>query len=175
MLTNEPMRVGLVGCGDISGAYLRNLTGRFQGARIVSCCSRGGVSAQKKAEEFGLKATTFDEMLCDPVIDIILILTPPDSHYELIRKALQKGKHVYTEKALCATFAQAKEVTELAKKNGLYLGCAPDTFLGGAIQTAHQAVRDGLIGEVTSCHADVNRDLEALYTRLRFLLQRRRL
>lgn len=169
---NEPMRVGLVGCGDISSAYLRNLTGRFSGARIVSCCSKGGASARKRAEEFGLSATTFEGVLSDPSIDIVLILTPPDSHYELIKAALSAGKHVYSEKALCASYAQAREVTQLAAEKGLYLGSAPDTFLGAAVQTAHQAVRDGLIGEVTSFHADVNRDLEALYTRLRFLLQK---
>ena len=98
-----------------------------------------------------------------------LILTPAPTHEGLIRQALQAGKHVYTEKTMTLSTESAGELIALAKEKGLYLGAAPDTFLGAALQTARKAIDDGLIGEITSFEACANRDLDLLAGMFSFL------
>ena len=124
------LKAGLIGCGNISGAYLRN-NAVFPHVRIVKCASRRIESARAAAEQFGLQAVTVDELLRDPEIDLILNLTTPDAHAEINLRALEAGKHVYTEKPFEVTREDARKVLSLAAEKGLRTGCAPDTFLGG--------------------------------------------
>lgn len=84
-------------------------------------------------------------------------------------QALEAGKHVYTEKTMTLAPETAAKLIELAEEKHLYLGSAPDTFLGSALQTARKAIDDGLIGEVTSFEACANRDLDLLASIFRFL------
>ncbi len=106
--------------------------------------------AQAQASEFGIKAMTPDELIADASIDIVVNITPPKVHAAVITQALNAGKHVYSEKPLATDFESAKKLVALAKEKGLYLGCAPDTFLGGGLQTCRKAIDDGLIGEVVA-------------------------
>lgn len=155
-------RVGVVGCGGISDIYLSNMINRFDGLEVVSCCSLDPAETAKKAEKYGIKASTLDEILLDESIDIVLNLTPPSAHYGILKKVLLAGKNAYSEKALTGNYEQAKELLSIAKEKNLSICCSPDTFLGAGLQTASRAVRDGLIGEITSCHLAVNRDLNML-------------
>ena len=157
------LKTAVVGCGAISGIYLKNMTERFSILEVVACCSEHGESARQKAEQFGLKATTFEEILADPSIELVVNLTPAPAHYDIVKRSLLAGKHVYTEKVLTPSFESSKELVELAEEKGLYLGVAPDTFLGAPIQTAKAAIEQGMIGQVTSCHVNLNRDLSAFY------------
>ena len=127
---NRKFRVGVVGAGAISGRYIGTIQKKFPMIEIVSVCATRVESAKRRAEEFGLTACTLDEMLEDPSIDMILNLTPVGAHYEIIRRALQAGKHVYTEKTMTDDPVKAKELAALAEEKQLYLGSAPDTFLG---------------------------------------------
>jgi predicted dehydrogenase len=79
----------------------------------------------------------------------------PAVHAELNIMALEAGKHVYTEKPLAATFKEGEKLLALAQKRGLSVGCAPDTFLGGRLQTCRQLIDEGQIGEVTGASAFV--------------------
>ena len=99
---------------------------------VVACASRGLEKAQRKAAEHGIPKAYASgmELIADPDIDLVLNLTTPQAHYEYNLAALKAGKHVYTEKPLAMTFAEGKELVELAKEKGLLIGCAPDTFLG---------------------------------------------
>ena len=101
---------------------------------------------------------TVEEILADKSIEIVVNLTTPTAHYPVIKQLLAAGKHVYTEKVLAVELAHAAELVEMANAKGLYLGAAPDTFLGAAAQTARYVVESGMIGEVTSCYAVLNRD-----------------
>ena len=141
------LKAGLIGCGNICGAYLRN-NAVFPHVRIVKCASKGGESARAAAEEFGLRAVTVDELLRDPEIDVILNLTIPEVHVELNLRALEAGKHVYTEKPFAITREDARKVLRAASERGLRVGCAPDTFLGGGHQTCRKLIDEGLIGEI---------------------------
>lgn len=169
MKTTKKMKIAVVGCGAISDIYLKNMIENFDNLEVVSCCANHLEHAQKKAEKYGIKASTFEEILSDATIELIVILTPAPTHEELIRKALEAGKHVYTEKTMTLSPATAKELICLAEEKQLYLGSAPDTFLGSALQTARKAIDDGLIGEVTSFEACANRDLDLLSSVFHFL------
>lgn len=142
-----PCNVGIVGCGTISGAYLR-IAETLQAFNIVACADLYLEAAQAKATEFGVsKACTVDELLADPDIDIVLNLTTPDAHGSVALAALAAGKSVYTEKPLALTRQEGQQVLALAEKKGLLVGGAPDTFLGGGIQTCRKLIDDGAIGQ----------------------------
>lgn len=163
------MRTAVVGCGAISDIYLTNMIQHFSNLEVVACCANHLEHAQKKAEKYGIEARTYEAILADASIELVVVLTPAPTHEALIRQALQAGKHVYTEKTMTLSTESAGNLIALAKEKGLYLGAAPDTFLGAALQTARKAIDDGLIGEVTSFEACANRDLDLLAGMFSFL------
>lgn len=159
METLQRMRTAVVGCGMISNIYLKNLTNTFSIIDVVAVCDVCPEAAESKAKTYGIpKVMTLDEVMGSDEIELVVNLTGPAQHYEIIKRALESGKHVYTEKMLCAEFEQGREVVELAKEKGLYLGCAPDTFLGAGLQTARKVLETGLIGQAVSCLAAINRN-----------------
>ncbi|MBQ9115454.1 MAG: Gfo/Idh/MocA family oxidoreductase, partial [Clostridia bacterium] len=125
------MKIGIVGCGNISGIYLKNLTAVFKNITVVAVADLDAEKAKKAAETYGIpQIMTLDEMLACPEIEMILNITTPGGHYNICKKALLAGKHVYVEKPLSLTYAEGKELIALAKEKSLYVGCAPDTFMG---------------------------------------------
>ena len=165
----KPVITGVIGCGAISDIYLQNMTQTFAGLTVKGCSAAHIEKAQKKADQYQIRAYATEELLADPEIELVVILTPAPTHYELIKSALLAGKHVYTEKPLATTYAQAQELLALAKEKGLYLGCAPETFLGSAIQTARAAIEEGRLGDITSFHVVANRDISLLASLFGFL------
>ncbi len=170
-MADKCLKTAVVGSGAISDIYIKNMICRFTNLEVVSICSKHLENAQKKADVYGIQAFTYEEILRDPAIDIVVILTPVPTHYDLIRAALLSGKHVYTEKVMTLALDQAAELSRLADEKHLYLGAAPDTFLGSALQTARKALDDGLIGDVTSFDVSANRDLDYLASKYNFLCQ----
>ncbi|GAB2675929.1 Gfo/Idh/MocA family protein [Paenibacillus thermoaerophilus] len=146
------VKAGLIGCGNISAAYLRNKH-TFDAMEIVACADLDAERARLKAEEFGIRAATVDELLNDPEIELIINLTIPKAHAEVNLQALEAGKHVYVEKPFAVTREEAKRVLDTAARLGLRVGSAPDTFLGGGIQTAIKLIRDGWIGTPVAASA----------------------
>lgn len=149
------IRVGIVGCGNISGIYMENLTKLFASAvQVVACADLDAEKAKNAAEKYGIpQILTLDEMLLSPEIDLVLNLTTPGGHYPISKKALLAGKHVYSEKPLALRYADGKELLQIATEKGLYLGCAPDTFLGAGIQTCMDLIESGKIGRPTAATA----------------------
>ena len=172
MTEAKTMNVGVIGAGMISDIYLTNMINRFPQLTVCSITSRNMTHAREKAQKYGLQAVTVDELLADPKISIVVVLTPVGSHYELIRAALNAGKHVYTEKTITDDLAQARELAELAESRGLYLCSAPDTFLGSALQTARKAIDDGILGDITSFTLAANRDNTILINFFPFLREK---
>ena len=163
--------VGVIGAGAISQIYLTNMIHKFDNLRVKKIAAAHLSSAQKKAKEFDIEACTLEELLQDPEIDMVVNLTPVGAHYELIKAALMAGKHVYTEKTMTDSFEKSLELVKLAEEKGLYLGCAPDTFMGSAIQTAKKVIEEGKIGKVNSFAVSANRDNELLLSLFSFLRQ----
>jgi predicted dehydrogenase len=143
METENPLQVGIVGAGVISAAYLKT---KFPQFRVVCCSDILPAQAQLRAREFGIAAVSTDAILADPAIELVLNLTTPQHHAGIIEKSLRAGKHVYSEKPLSISTAEAEPLLQTAKTAGLRIGCAPDTFLGGAQQTARKLVDEGAIG-----------------------------
>lgn len=149
----KTIKVGLVGCGNICDIYLQNIK-KFQVMEIAAVADAIAERAETKAGEYGIeKVCTVDEIMADKEIEVILNLTNPGSHYEISMAALNAGKHVYSEKSLAVTCEEAKEILALAKEKGLKVGCAPDTFMGGRLQTCRKLIEDGWIGKPVAATA----------------------
>jgi predicted dehydrogenase len=149
------VKIGFVGCGDISGIYFRNILERFQELEIAGICDLIDEKAQNRSKEFGGLHIYKDmyEIFADPSVDIVLNITRPNDHYGVSKAALEAGKHVYCEKPLAATLEQGRELVALAKEKGLMLGGAPDTFLGAGIQGCRKLIEGGVIGTPVGCTA----------------------
>lgn len=142
----RPVKAAVIGCGMISKIYMKNLKERYNIIDLVGCSDIIPERSAARAEEFGIKQMTNEEIYNDPEIEVVVNLTYHTSHYKVSKEALLAGKNVYSEKMMCITFEEAKEIGELAKSKGLLYCCAPDTFLGQSMQAARQAVDAGYIG-----------------------------
>jgi len=141
------MRVGIIGCGNISETYFecQNLFNNFN---VVACADINIEAAKNSAEKYNVKAFSVDDILANDDIDVIINLTIPSAHKEIIMKSLNAGKHCFSEKPLAMNFNEGLEISELASSKNLYVGCAPDTFLGAAGQKARSLIEDNKIGDV---------------------------
>jgi predicted dehydrogenase len=154
-LTNIPVKVGVIGCGNISGTYLKNAR-MLEPIEVVACADLVPQRAAAKAAEFGIpRACSVDELLADAEIEIVLNLTTPQAHAEIALAALEAGKSIYNEKPLAIFREDGARILETARSKDLRVGCAPDTFLGSAGQTARSLIDDGAIGEPVAATAFV--------------------
>ena len=150
----KKVKVGIIGCGNISGIYLKNCTQTFEILEVAACADLIHERAQAQAREYGVpKACSVEELLQDPEIEIVLNLTTPKAHYEVSKAALEAGKHVYVEKPLAVAREDGQAILELANSKNLLVGCAPDTFLGAGLQTCRKLIDDGWIGEPVAATA----------------------
>lgn len=138
-------KVGIIGCGTISGIYLKSPT-VFPILDIVACADLDMGRAQAKADEFNIQALSVADLLAHPEVEIIINLTIPAAHAEVAQAAIAHGKSVYSEKPLALNTADGKAIVEQAQAAKVRVGCAPDTFLGGGLQTCRKLIDDGWIG-----------------------------
>jgi predicted dehydrogenase len=141
--------IGVIGCGNIAATYLRNAA-LFPGVEIRACADLSAEAAARRAAEFGIRAASIDALLASDDIDLVLNLTVPNAHFDVSMAALSAGKHVFTEKPLAATAALGRQLVEEARRRGLSIGSAPDTFLGAAGRLARRLIDDGAIGKVVT-------------------------
>ena len=148
-------RIGIVGCGKISGIYLKNLTSMF-GSRVKLTCVTDLIEerAANASREYNLRhiKKTID-LIEDPEVDIVLNITQPLAHYEVTMQAISSKKHVYNEKPLVVKREEADAALQAAAKNNVRIGGAPDTFLGPGIQTCRKLIDEGWIGRPVSATA----------------------
>jgi predicted dehydrogenase len=142
----EAVRIGVVGCGAISGAYL-GMARNFPQVEIHAVADMNLDAARKKAEEFGVKRVMgVEELMKDPAIEIVLNLTVPKAHVPVSLLAIENGKHTYLEKPLGIDRNDARKLLTAAAAKKLRVGCAPDTFMGAGVQTARKLLDEGTIG-----------------------------
>ena len=161
------VKIAMIGCGDISGIYLKNLTWTFREVELLGVCDLRPERAEKavnyvKGEiENGAEVPVpkiykdMYEAFNDPEVQVILNLTRPYEHFEVSKNALLAGKHVYSEKPLGISMEEGDALVELAVEKGLHLGGAPDTFMGAGIQTCRRLIDDGYIGEVIGANVSM--------------------
>lgn len=149
----EPLRVGVVGCGAISGIYFENL-GRYPATEVVACSDLDLDRAAQTAEKYGIAwSGSTQDLLPRDDVELVLNLTVPKAHASINLDAIALGKHVYVEKPLAVTLEDGCKTLKAAAEKGVLVGCAPDTVLGAGIQTARKLVDEGAIGQVVGCNA----------------------
>ena len=142
----EPVRIGVIGCGNICGIYFETAR-KFDIIETLACADLIPQRAEAKADEFGVPtACTVDELLADDRIEIVVNLTIPNAHADVAMRAVQAGKSVYNEKPLTIARAEGRALLKAASEKGVRVGAAPDTFMGAGIQTCRKLIDDGAIG-----------------------------
>lgn len=148
----DPLRIGLVGCGNISGIYFNNLLS-YRSTEVVACADLDVDRAKEIGAQHGVFGMSTEELLGREDVDLVLNLTVPKAHFEVSLKALEAGKHVYNEKPLTISREDGRKLNQLADSKNLRIGCAPDTFLGAGLQTCRALIDQGAIGEPIAAHA----------------------
>ncbi len=152
-MSAKRLGIGFIGTGNISSAYLKAILGKdglpgFPVLDIKALADMRPEAASARADEFGLKSLSIEQMLADPEIDLVVNLTIPRAHVDVGLQCLAAGKHVYSEKPLGITFAEGRKLLDAANAAGLRIGSAPDTFLGGAHQQARAVLDSGALGQL---------------------------
>ena len=141
------MKVGIIGCGNISETYF-NCQKIFNNFEIIACADINTEFANESAEKFNIEAQSVDDILSNKDIDLIINLTIPSAHKEIIINSLKAGKHCFSEKPLAMNMKEGLEIVKISNEKNLYVGCAPDTFLGSAGQNARKLIEDNKIGKI---------------------------
>lgn len=140
------VNVGIIGCGNIFSQYINGCR-KFEILDVVAATDIDFAKAESVCQTFDVPTAASPEaMLADPNIDLVINLTIPAAHAAVSLAALAAGKHVYSEKPLAITREDGKAILDSARERGLLVGCAPDTFLGGGVQTCRKLIDDGVIG-----------------------------
>lgn len=142
---SPPLRVGIVGVGNISGHYLATLR-HLAAVEVTAVADLDRSRAATVARDNGMRDLSVEQLIDDEQVDAVLNLTIPAAHADIALRAIAAGKAVYGEKPLATTRGDAARIVEAGRSAGVKVGCAPDTVLGTGTQTARRAIDDGLIG-----------------------------
>jgi predicted dehydrogenase len=142
----DKIKVGIIGCGMIFPQYVKGCRG-FEILDLAACADINPAASAERSAEFDVPARSVEELLADPAIQIVVNLTPPQAHAPVTLAALRAGKNVHTEKPFGVTREEGQEILATAKERGLLVGGAPDTFLGGGLQTCRKLMDEGAIGK----------------------------
>src|SRR5437764_12388612 len=147
------MNVGVIGCGNISRIYLQ-APQTFGILNIVACADLDIERARAQAERYNIPSTcTVEELLANPEIELVINLTIPRAHAEVGMAVIAAGKSLYNEKPLALDRQQGRQLLEAAQAQEVRIGCAPDTFLGGGLQTCRKLIDKGMIGTPVAASA----------------------
>ena len=158
------IRVGIVGCGDVAHRwYLPALASLRDVVEITACCDAGTDKAERATAavaDWSPAATPYtdlDRMLADERLDAVFNLTPAPAHGPVTRSALEAGLHVYSEKPIASSLAEADELIELARERGRHLLCAPAVAVTRRFRWLAEIVASDRFGRLTLAvthHAD---------------------
>jgi predicted dehydrogenase len=150
------MKIAYVGCGYVFDIYMRT---RWAHPELEVCgvFDIDTVRSATVSRHYGFYVyPSYEALLADPNVEIVVNLTSIRSHYETIKRALQVGKHVYSEKPLTTDLDQSRELFALAEARGRVLAGAPCNLYSDAISTMWKAVRDGAIGKPVLVYAELD-------------------
>lgn len=150
----KKLRVGIIGCGSVSGRYIPHLQTSSL-IEIVSLCDIKYEKAVQRNEEYKVNAKTYrsiDEMLKGVPFDMMVTLTDMQVHGALNKKALLAGKYVWSEKPMANTYAEGKALYDLAKSKKLRIWGAPAVVNSPQFMLMSKAIQDGKLGKLASAH-----------------------
>lgn len=150
----KKIKVGVIGCGSVSGVYLPHLS-KSPFVELVSVCDIKYDRAQKRAKEFNVPNSYphIDKMLDGAPFDLMVTLTDMQEHGRLNRQALMDGKHVWSEKPMANTYKEGKALLDLANEKKLRIWGAPAVVNSPQFAFMSKALREGKIGKVAAAHA----------------------
>ncbi len=153
---SQPLRLGLVGCGNVLGAY-RATIDKLRARGLVEVTSACGREHQRATACAALQVDRFTtdagELIRSPEVDAVLVLTSMPEHARLATMALEAGKHVLVEKPFATTLEDARALAALAARSPGLLVCAPFTILSPTFQTLSRRIQRGDIGQPCSARA----------------------
>jgi predicted dehydrogenase len=148
--------LAIVGCGNIAGPYVDDLL-NHELVRLIGATDINVSRAEALCAKFDGRAyTDLDAMLADDAVQVVVNLSIHHAHYDLTRRCLEAGRHVYSEKPLAMRYAEAAELVSIAKRQGVRLGCSPFVALGESQQAALREVRSGRLGPVRVAYGEAN-------------------
>lgn len=153
--STRKINVGIVGAGNISEIYLTNLTSMFDNINVVGIADIVTERAQERATKYGVGAFSVEELVAHPDVEIVVNLTIPAVHAKVALEAIANGKSAYNEKPLAIDRADGQKLLAEAAAKGVLVGSAPDTFLGGGLQSVRKYLDDGLIGAPVAVSAQM--------------------
>ncbi len=157
-LNTKDTQVGaaIVGCGNVCTSYAENML-KYPEVKLLGFYDLDINRAQECVQEYGGKVyDTLDEILDDPDVAMVVNLTIHTAHAEVIRKCLEAGKHVHTEKPISMTSEEAWSLVELAEEKGLRFSSSPITYMGDAQDAAWSLIESGKLGTIRLAYAEVN-------------------
>ena len=123
------MNIAIVGCGYVAEFYAKTL-GNYPELELVGAYDRNDQNLQAFCRRWSAPGyASFEQLVDDPSVELVLNLTNPRSHYEVTRQCIEAGKHVYSEKPLAMDSAGARELVDLARQKNVYLASAPCSML----------------------------------------------
>lgn len=148
------MPFAIIGTGYVADMYPVTLVNHPE-LRLVGAWDHNPANLEAFLRRWpGKKYASLDEVLADDAVELVINLTNPRSHFELTRRCLEAGKHVYSEKPMGMTLDEAQELAALAAQKNLLLASAPCSVLSPCAQTLWQAVREGVVGKVRLVYAN---------------------
>jgi len=150
------LKIGLIGCGDITRAHVEGWKTVADRAEIVALADISGENAQKRAAQIGREVKTYHDyhdLLADKGIDAVDICLPHHLHGQAIVAAAEAGKHLMTEKPLCLTLAEAAEIARAVEKNGVVMMAGHNQLFFPAVLQAKQMIMNGDLGEIYLIHS----------------------
>jgi len=146
MSQRQPFGIGVIGCGNISNQYLRNLAG-FPDVAVLICADLDAARAKAQSAAYGVPEWGAPaDAIGHPDVQLIVNLTVPAAHADVTGAAVTAGKHVWSEKPLALDVAAGRALLRQAEAGGVRIGCAPDTVLGAGLQSARRLIDSGVIG-----------------------------
>jgi predicted dehydrogenase/nucleoside-diphosphate-sugar epimerase len=144
-----PIRTAIVGTGYIAEFHARSIR-EARGVELVATCDAnlGRAKAFAGAWNIPLAFDSLSKMLAETKIDCVHILTPPDLHFPLAKHALEAGVHVFLEKPMCTSTAEADALVALAAARGLHLGVSHNFLFSAAFQRLREAVHSKALGPI---------------------------
>jgi predicted dehydrogenase len=152
---NKKIRVGVIGCGSVSGRYLPHLSA-CPYAELVSTCDIIPERAVDQAKAFKIANhyPHIEQMLAGADFDLLVNLTDMQEHEHLNREAITAGKHIWSEKPIANTLAAGQEILELAKRKGVRVWGAPVVVTSPQFAYMARTLGTGKLGRVAAAHAD---------------------